>query len=341
MESRERELALLPKRVQIGRMRQLAEAALTAYELPTARLRLMVHRYNTTFRVDADDGERYVLRIHRAGTPTVETVWSELKWLEAIRRDTGLEVPMPIAAKGRDLLTVAEAREATAPHICVLFRWLPGKRVVRGLRRGHLELAGELMGRLENHGEEWKRPEGFVRGRVDYPVKLAQWEEDPLAVHVLAEIHALVAAGLSEGEAERVTGVLARVRAVEEKLGRGADVFGLIHADLHCYNLLFGDGVVRGLDFDDCGFGYKLYDFAVMLNELLGRADYPELRAGLLAGYRRVRPLSAEHEGHIDAFIALRQVQDALWVLGQRTHAAIAGDWKADVQARLAAVRVP
>jgi Ser/Thr protein kinase RdoA (MazF antagonist) len=336
MERWERELALLSRRAQIRLMRRLAQAAVAKYDLPPVRLTLMVHRYNTTFRVDTADGARYVLRIHRAGTPTVETVWSELQWLAAITRDTTLEVPVPIATKSGSLLTVAEVAEVVAPHICVLFRWLPGKKIGRGLTPGHLERVGELMAQLQNHGAQWERPQGFVRGRVDYPVKSAQWEDEPLAPHIVAEIHTLVAESLSEAEAATVTSILERVRAVEEVLGREADVFGLIHADLHYFNLLFEGGVVRAIDFDDCGFGYVLYDFAVMLNELLDREDYPALRAGLLAGYRRVRALSAEREACIDSFIALRQVQDALWALEERTHPAIGEDWAADVRTQLA-----
>jgi hypothetical protein len=49
-----------------------------------------------------------------------------------------------------------------------------------------------------------------------------------------------------------------------------------------------------------------------------------------------VRALSAEREACIDAFIALRQVQDALWVLLVRTHTAIGEDWATDVRTRLA-----
>ena len=146
------EVEQLSRSVQIGRMRRLAEVALKEYDLPPVRLTLMVHRYNTTFLVDTTDGERYVLRIHRAGTPTVETVWSELQWLAAITRDTTLEVPVPIATRSGSLLTVAEVGGVVAPHICVLFRWLPGKKIGRGLTPGHLERVGELMAQLAEPG---------------------------------------------------------------------------------------------------------------------------------------------------------------------------------------------
>ena len=84
---------------------------------------------------------------------------------------------------------------------------------------------------------------------------------------------------------------------------------------------------MRAIDFDDCGFGPFLYDLAVPLAVLHDRPAYPALRAGLLAGYRRLRPLPPAHEEYIDTFIALRRVQDALWVLAARRHPAIGPDW--------------
>ena len=62
--------------------------------------------------------------------------------------------------------------------------------------------------------------------------------------------------------------VAARMRRVMMQLGDSADKVGLIHADLHLDNALFWRDNVRVIDFDDCGFGYWLYDIAVALWEL-------------------------------------------------------------------------
>ena len=58
---------------------------------------------------------------------------------------------------------------------------------------------------------------------------------------------------------------------------RTPGTFGLIHADLHLDNTLFADGEARLIDFDDCGFGYRIYDVAVALWELRHRRDYTRL----------------------------------------------------------------
>src|SRR4029453_18227311 len=62
-ESNERAFERLPRRTQIRLLRQLAGVALAAYDLPPARVTLLAHLFNTTFRVDTATEERYVLRI--------------------------------------------------------------------------------------------------------------------------------------------------------------------------------------------------------------------------------------------------------------------------------------
>jgi Ser/Thr protein kinase RdoA (MazF antagonist) len=326
----------LPYRTQVARFRALAAIALAAYDLPAARLTLIAHRYNTTFRVDTATGQRYVLHIHRSGSPTVERVGAELTWLAALRRDTDLEVPDPVPTRAGSLLTVVTAPGVPDPHICNIFHWLPGTRRLTGLTPSHLERVGVLTARLHDHAIAFGPPPGFARGRVDTLDVETRLGSDPFAPAVVAPILALVAETLSPAEAEIVGAVIARVRAVEQALGTDPATFGLIHADLHKYNLLFARNTVRAIDFDDCGFGPRLYDFAVTLNELLDESNYPPLRAALLAGYRRVRPLSAEHEADIDTFLALRRLQDGLWALGARLHPAIREDWAAQARAQFA-----
>ena len=103
---------------------------------------------------------------------------------------------------------------------------------------------------------------------------------------------------------------------VLRQLGEGGGQFGLIHADLHLDNALFWRGEVRVIDFDDCGFGYWLYDIAVALWELRHRDDYGRFRAALIDGYAQHRPLPPGGLAHLDDFIATRNVAFGLWFAG-------------------------
>jgi Ser/Thr protein kinase RdoA (MazF antagonist) len=130
-----------------------------------------------------------------------------------------------------------------------------------------------------------------------------------------------------------------RVWATLRALGEGPEVFGLIHADLHQRNYLFHDGGVGAIDFDDCGYGHWLYDLAVTLNCLQSHPELPTLRAALLAGYRRGRPLPAEHKQCLDAFLALRTIQDVLWDVEERDKPEFRDTWQEMLQHGLRALR--
>jgi Ser/Thr protein kinase RdoA (MazF antagonist) len=101
-----------------------------------------------------------------------------------------------------------------------------------------------------------------------------------------------------------------------------------MHADLHHRNVLFQRGAAGAIDFDDCGFGPWLYDLAVPLTALQGHPDYPVLRQALLAGYRRHRPLSPEHEALLPRFLALRGIQDVIGVIQDREHPKFRDNWR-------------
>jgi Ser/Thr protein kinase RdoA (MazF antagonist) len=117
------------------------------------------------------------------------------------------------------------------------------------------------------------------------------------------------------------------MQRVMTQLGDGADQAGLIHADLHLDNALFWRGDVRVIDFDDCGFGYWLYDIAVSLWELRRRDDYGQFRAALINGYTQHRPLPPGGLAHLDDFIATREVAFGLWDSGSaQVHPAFHAD---------------
>ena len=103
---------------------------------------------------------------------------------------------------------------------------------------------------------------------------------------------------------------------VMQRLGQGPNVFGLIHADAHLDNVLFDGQEARLIDFDDCGFGYRIYDVAVALWELRHRDDYPTFNEAFVRGYTEHRQLPAEQLKHLDAFIAAREVAFGLWLVG-------------------------
>ena len=325
---------VLTYRGQLRRLRRLALKALEAYGMDGPHLTALLHEDNTTFRIDAADGERYVLRIHRPTGKTVAQVRSEMMWLTFLREETDLVVPQPVPRRDGDWVTVASVEGVPKARMCVLLRWLPGRFVDKGLTPSHLERVGAFMARLHLSAAQHHPPDGFVRGRLDNlygkpaPIgeALARQQidnpnDEATAIRVVTEV-------CSPEDGARVRKLIDRIRAVQRALGQGPETFGLIHGDLHQENYFFHQGRVRAIDFDDCGFGYYLYDLAVTAYEVGWRDNTEALRQGLLAGYRSVRALSPEHKGHLQTFMDLRDLQMMLWALEMRDHPGFRDRWQ-------------
>jgi len=284
--------------------------------------------------VEAAEGGPYVMRIHRAtgvdGHPrrTAAEIRSEMEWLAALRRDTDLVVPEPVRTRDGALLTTVEVDGVPDPRLCVLFHWVDGRFVNRGLTPKHLWRVGVLVARLHEHvTSQFVPAEGFTRSVMD-----------DLSTEMVDSYTSMLAEVCPREDVELVEAAIGQMRRVQDALGSGSDAFGLIHADLHQWNYLFHRGEVHAIDFDDCGWGHFVYDIAVALSELEHKPHYPQLRAALLEGYRSVRPLSAEHESLLSTFIAFRTMVLMLWFIEERNHPAFTR-WQEEVDYGLKTLR--
>jgi Ser/Thr protein kinase RdoA (MazF antagonist) len=322
---------------RLARLRAVAQRALAGYDLPGPSARLICDGWNTTYRVDAADGQRFLLRLQRAPVTSVDRIAAELAWLDALGRDTDLVVPAVI--RRRDGRAAAVEAAAGASRVCVLFRWTRGRFLEDGLRPVHLRRVGALLARLHDHAGTYTLPAGVTARRL-YGVDEPSWYvADPIGPPTVDRLVALIDDVYGAGSGALVRAALERVRAVGAGLGEGPAEFGLVHGDLHQENYLFtAGGRVAAIDFDDCGFGHHAYDVAIPVAELSFRPDIGDLQAALLAGYRAVRPFSAAAEASIPTFVQLKRIQLMFWNIDRRA-GATAHRWRRDVAADLVRIR--
>jgi len=202
------------------------------------------------------------------------------------------------------------ADDVDGSRVCSLLAWMSGRNRTKSARPVHLRRVGETLAQLHEHGDVWRPPDGFVRIRWDgeafFGNTLLYGDVDA------ADCWELLPPKL-RSDFERVAEAVGEIM---RRLGEGPDVFGLIHADAHLDNVLFDAGRACLIDFDDCGFGYRMYDVAVALWEYRHRDNYPEFRSAFVAGYTRHRPLTDEQMRLLDSFIAAREVAFGLWLVG-------------------------
>ena len=95
--------------------------------------------------------------------------------------------------------------------------------------------------------------------------------------------------------------------------------YGLIHADVLRENLLDDAGRLWLIDFDDCGFGFRLYDLATALSQSLDEPQLPGLAAALLDGYGESRRLPPQPGQWLTLFVLLRCLASCGWPITRST----------------------
>ncbi|MCC6306128.1 MAG: phosphotransferase [Rhodobacteraceae bacterium] len=286
-----------------------ADAAARAWGARSAPL-AVAERENAVYRIELAPGPA-ALRLHRAGYQSAPAIRSELWWLAALAAE-GLPVPAPVRRPGGALtLRLADGRLATA------VAWLAGSPSGAGgvplagepaaVAARHRRL-GRLIGRIHAATDRLTLPRGFVRPRWDLSALLGprpRWGRfwaapwlDP------AEARALVAARRHLRRA-----LLAHAAA-------GGD-FGLIHADVLRENVLRGAGGPALIDFDDAGWGFRLYDLGTVLSQDLAEPGLGDLAVALADGYAEIRPLTGAGRGGLALFTLLRCLASAGWPIGR------------------------
>jgi Ser/Thr protein kinase RdoA (MazF antagonist) len=311
----------LTHRGQVRRLRRLAQAALEQYGLGNARLTFVAYSENVVFCVDAPQesvhaGKRYSLRIHRSRHQTEASLDSELAWMAALRQEASLPVPEPQPAPDGRLRVRVSVPGISGPRNCSLLSWVRGRRIISGVRPAHFVAIGELIAHLHEHASHWQPPAEFTRRHWDWE---GLFGDRAGLDHPASEVWALVP-DRYRAPFEAVAGL---ARQVIDRLGRDPRAYGLIHADLSLGeegNVLFHQGQARPIDFDDCGFGYWVYDLAVPLAHWQTAAQWAVYRQALLDGYVRVRPLSQAQLTHLELFMAARHVSEILWGIDQAQH---------------------
>jgi Ser/Thr protein kinase RdoA (MazF antagonist) len=271
----------------------------------SASVTLLTVSENATFALRDPDGRELVLRVHRVGYSSAEEIRSELAWMSALRRDGVIETAAAVPGADGQYVQVLPSRAGGPARFAVAFERLPGTEPDSRDAARWFERLGELTALMHRHAQSWPLPEGFQRKRWDFDAMVGPqgfwgpWREG---------------IGLDQAGVVILEKVLDVIRRRLERFGQGADVFGLVHADLRLANLLVDGTHLRIIDFDDCGFSWYLYDFATSISFIEHEPIVPDLLQAWVRGYCRQSPLSAEARAEIPTLVILRRILLTAWL---------------------------
>jgi Ser/Thr protein kinase RdoA (MazF antagonist) len=282
----------------------MTEAEEAALAFGGASPQLIRARENAVYRITLPSGQA-ALRLHRIGYQSDAAILSELWWCRSLA-ERGLPVATPLETQDGNLLArLSSGRLASA------VAWvegaplgeagtpLPGTPEEQAQRH---RAVGRLIAQLHSVTDTLNLPPSFERPRWDLDGLLGEapfwgrfWEHPALLpdeTATLAKARDLLRSRIS---AHAATGS-----------------FGLIHADVLRENVFVGPAGLSVIDFDDSGFGFRLYDLGTVLSQNLFEPALPDIAQALMEGYAETRALD---RAMVPVFTLMRCCASVGWTM--------------------------
>ena len=296
----------IPMDTLLSYLEVLANNSLSLWPVPEdARARLINVSENATYLVEGRNWKS-VLRVHRENYHSERAIQCELEWSRALKESREIVTPDYYLGIDGNPIQSGIVDGLPAPRFMVMFHFVEGSEPdeQQDLVKPFEEL-GRIAAKTHLHSMQWQRPEPFERLTWNLDTVFGpdptwgNWRDGPNVTPDIREILEQVEITVKE----RLT-----------RFGTGPDRYGLIHADMRLANLLIDESSTRLIDFDDCGFGWFLYDFATGISFMEDHVQVPALKESWLMGYRKIRDLSEEDADQLDTFIMLRRMALLAWI---------------------------
>ena len=261
---------------------------------------LIAFRENVTYKTFNYDGLQLVLRFHRKNYSSREEINSELIWLNALNEEK-INVPKPVKSVNRKFIEKVNDQYVSA------LTWLRGNPLTK-LNYDEKSLVnnkvffnlGKELAKIHLFSDRWnkkqtlKRRKWNVEGLLgDYPLWDKFWCNPKL----------------TGDQKKQIILMRNKCNAILEDNLTNLD-YGLIHADAVRDNVLYNNNMVSLIDFDDSGYGFRLFDLATTLLYYLEDKNFLIIKNQLVKGYLSIRSLNLEL---LDIFILIRSFTYVGW----------------------------
>jgi len=286
---------------KIRRLRQVVLKALEHYDLRVEWVKFFTIETNTMFQIRTLDGKKFVLRIYSDEETTLRENQAEMFWLDAIKRDTDLNITEPVARRDGEYISIVSVPGVPEKRRCVLFKWIPGQTLENHLSSENYYKFGQTLAKLHNHASTLRPlPPSIQPKKWD---KVFYYPDEPVVYNKPAYSHLFPPERI-----EIIERVIDLADAVFARLFSDKDGQILIHGDLHFWNVHLYRGELYVIDFEDINLGYPVQDVAVTLSYGREREGYAEWKDAFEDGYRSIRAWPLDGERTIAILMAARSV---------------------------------
>ncbi len=305
-------------RSQVYQLRQLGKEVLKQYDLKVEQLEFINHGENATYKVITKKGN-YLLRIHRDRYHTSDGIKEELNWLNKLHSN-GLSVQKPVLSSNNELITQGSYKGDFLKRTCTILTWEEGIFRSNSINEDYCKAIGNLLAR-------------FHKKENQIPIKARKYWDAEGLLGKGDRFNGLFA--IEEGLSKKEYKIFNACReslfnVLKNYQEEHPEKFGLIHADLHFWNVIWKDKSPIPIDFDDCGTGAFLYDLCIYLKSIEGnmkrkkkdKPAKPYLDA-MLEGYNKIGNLTQKDVELLPFFRLTRDLVMFGWLYSRRDNANI------------------
>jgi len=295
---------------QVNRLKELAKLAISNYPINVKSIQFIQHGENTTFKVSAKNGKKYLLRIHRYNYHTKAGQLEELAWLKLLNKN-GFLVPNPILSKKNQSIIQVFHPDIDYPRFCTVLDWIDGHFLKKKIKPNQAFEIGQLIADFQN-----KAPKGGSKHRNYWTANGLLGRKSTFgSIEHIETITAKQQQKLSYARK-----IIFRKLSIYEK--KFPNRMSLIHADLHTGNLILNkkDNRIGAIDFDDSGFGFHVYDLVIPYISFQGifknknKKVLQQYKKYLLDGYKSRRNWDQHDENIFPYLVAARKLALVCWL---------------------------
>ena len=245
---------------------------------------------NDTYQVRCET-TRYSLRIYRHENYPRDEIDFEVDALNYLHKN-GFPVAFPIARKSGEYVTEIMAPEGLRYVLVTAF--IDGKPP---------EYESLEDSRIFGHSvaELHQLSQGFTSTHKKKNLDLKNFIDDSLVAIKPYLSH-------RPDELSYLLKVAKEASNAVEQVGDDALDIGFCHGDVHGYNAHLNDDVLTHYDFEECGFGYRLFDLATFKWSFASRDSGADQWTAFLDGYQSVRTVNDADLQLLDTFVLIRHI---------------------------------
>lgn len=248
---------------------------------------------NDTYQVRCADA-RYSLRIYRHDIYPRGEIDFEVEALNYLHNN-GFPVAFPIARKSGGYITEIMAPEGI--RYVLLTAFVDGK-TLEFESLDDSRIFGESVANLHEISQ------GFKTHHKKKDLNLQNFIDDSIVAIEPYVSH-------RPEDLSLLSQLAANARAAVQKTDESVLDIGFCHGDLHGYNAHLNGDVVTHYDFEECGFGYRIFDLATFKWSFVFDDSGADQWLAFLDGYQSVRKASEADLQLLDTFVLLRHI----WII--------------------------